>query len=79
MSNLLNLTDAINEGFKSGKTPTFIYEGTTYEFSPAGLIAFLTAEGGFAPELTFTVPTSDPGVAGEVWNDAGVLKASAGV
>jgi hypothetical protein len=45
MSNTLNLADAINEAFRSGKTPTFIYNSTTYEFSPAGLIAFMTAEG----------------------------------
>lgn len=48
MSNLLNLTDAINEGYRAGRTPTFIYNGTTYEFSPAGLITFFQAEGDFA-------------------------------
>lgn len=48
MSNLLNLTDAINEGYRAGKTPTFVYNGTTYEFSPAGLISFMAAEGDFA-------------------------------
>ncbi len=78
MSNLLNLADSVNFAITSGKTPTFIYNGTRYEFSPQGLIDFMTAEGGFAPTLPFTVPTTDPGVAGEVWNDAGVLKASAG-
>lgn len=78
MSNLLNLSDSINFAITSGKTPTFIYNGTTYEFSPAGLIAFIVAEGGLV-EATFTIPTSDPGVSGEVWNDGGVLKASAGV
>lgn len=92
MSNLLNLTDAINEGYKSGKTPTFIYEGTVYEFSPAGLLAFMQAEGGFADvdgTPTFTsittsaasiliLPTADPEIAGALWNNAGTVTVSAG-
>lgn len=96
MSNILNLTDAINEAFKSGKTPTFIYNGTTYEFSPQGLIDFLEAEGDFIPDAVVTssievgdltvsqvllltdLPTADPVVAGQVWNDAGTLKLSTG-
>lgn len=55
MSNLLNLSDSINFAIQSGKTPTFIYNGTTYEFSPAGLIAFLTAEGALPVGVTATV------------------------
>lgn len=77
MSNLLNLADSINFAKSSGKTPTFIYNGTTYEFSPEGLIDFIVAEGGF--QAVLNIPTIDPGVAGEVWLDNGVLKASAGV
>ncbi len=72
MSNLLNLSDAINEAFKTGQTPTFIYEGTTYQFSPAGLLAFISAN------AVGDIPTEDPGVAGEIWNDDGVLKVSEG-
>lgn len=54
MSNTLNLADAINEAFRSGKTPTFIYNSTVYEFSPAGLIAFMTAEGTLPVGVTAT-------------------------
>jgi hypothetical protein len=124
MSNLLNLSDSINFAWRSGKTPTFIYNGTTYEFSPQGLIDFLTAEGGFGASGDISVdsvtvatdavvidengvlgdvdainldagsgtlivgsggsivatglPTADPSSAGQLWNDAGTLKISAG-
>lgn len=49
-----SLTDAINAAFRSGKDPTFIYGSTTYTFSPAGLIAFLAAEGTGLAGLTAT-------------------------
>lgn len=55
MSNNLNLSDSINFAIASGKTPTFIYNGTTYEFSPAGLITFLTANGTLPASVTATV------------------------
>lgn len=54
MSNNLNLADSINFAWRSGKTPTFIYNSTTYDFSPAGLIAFLTAEGTLPVGVTAT-------------------------
>jgi hypothetical protein len=76
MSNQLTLSDAINEAIDTGKDATVLYNGTLSTFSAAGLLAFILAEG--AVDLGFTIPTSDPGVAGEVWNDEGVLKASAG-
>jgi hypothetical protein len=40
----------------------------------AGLSAAQTA----AVALVTALPTTDPGVLGEVWNDGGVLKSSAG-
>jgi hypothetical protein len=76
MSNNLTLSDAINEALDTGKEATFTYNGTLYTFSPAGLLAFILAEGSVNPG--YTIPTEDPGVSGEVWNDSGVLKASAG-
>lgn len=75
MSNLLNLSDSINFAISTGKTPTFIYNGVTYEFSPQGLIDFITAQ---QPEPPFVVPTNDPEVAGQVWNNDGVLVVSEG-
>lgn len=54
MSNLMNLADSVNFAWRSGKTPTFTYNGTTYEFSPQGLIDFLEAEGDFIPENVVT-------------------------
>lgn len=78
MSNNLNLSDSINFAIASGKTPTFIYNGTTYSFSPAGLLAFFTAEYDAEGTLSYTIPTVDPAVAGVIWNDEGVLKSSAG-
>lgn len=33
---------------------------------------------GALPGVFVTIPTADPHVAGQVWNDAGTLKASAG-
>lgn len=45
MSNRLNLSDAINAAYDTGKDPTFIYNGVTYTFSPQGLIDFLSAIG----------------------------------
>lgn len=45
MSNQLTLADAINEALDTGKEATFLYNGTLYTFSPAGLITFLTANG----------------------------------
>lgn len=53
MSNNLNLADSVNFAWRSGKTPTFIYEGTTYEFSPQGLVDFFT-EVGVIPENVVT-------------------------
>lgn len=38
----------------------------------------LTPEQEEALELVASIPTSDPEVAGEVWNDNGVLKVSQG-
>lgn len=44
----------------------------------------LLADAGLTPEQTAAItavaslPTTDPGVAGEVWNDAGTLTASQG-
>lgn len=90
MSNLLNLTDAINEGFKSGKTPTFMYNGNLYEFSPQGLIDFITSESSLVVEassptfatLSLTeLPEADPEVAGALWVDTAagfVVKVSQG-
>ena len=49
MSNLLNLADSVNEGFRSGKTPTFIYNDVTYSFSPDGLLAFIAANAALTP------------------------------
>lgn len=78
MSNRLTLSDAINEAQDTGKDATFLFGGTLYTFSPQGLIDFIEAVADFEAQLSFTVPTSDPSAAGEVWNDAGVLKVSAG-
>jgi hypothetical protein len=61
MSNNLTLSDAINEALDTGKEATFLYNGTLYTFSPAGLIAFITAEGNFAapnPDPSFTTVTT---------------------
>lgn len=77
MSNRLTLSDAINEAVDTGKDATFLYNGTLYTFSAAGLLTFLTDN--FSTISAFTIPTTDPGVAGEIWNDNGVLKSSAGV
>lgn len=43
MSNLLTLADAINQALDTGHEATFIYNGTTYTFSPAGILTFLAA------------------------------------
>lgn len=54
MSINLNLWDSINAANLLGKAPTFVYNGTTYSFSPAGLIAFFTAEGTLPVAVTAT-------------------------
>jgi hypothetical protein len=64
----MNLADSVNFAWRSGKTPTFIYNGTTYEFSPAGLLTFLTAESG----------TFDTGVFDTLDVDGGTLAVSNG-
>lgn len=74
MSNNLNLSDSINFAISSGKTPTFRYNDSTYEFSPEGLLAFISAEA----TPPYTIPMTDPLIKGLVWNDAGVLRVSEG-
>lgn len=54
MSNNLTLSDAINEALDTGKEATFLYNGTLYTFSPAGLIAFMTANGTLPVGVTAT-------------------------
>lgn len=44
MSNNLTLSDAINEALDTGEDATFVYDGTLYTFSAAGLLAFIAAE-----------------------------------
>lgn len=50
------------------------------EDSPlAAQVTVVTSAEGILAALGITsIPTEDPGVAGEIWNDSGVLKASAG-
>jgi len=55
MSANLNLWDSINAANLVGRVPTFVYNGTTYSFSPAGLIAFMTAEGTLPVGVTSSV------------------------
>ena len=55
MSNLLTLSDSINAAIETGKEATFLYNGTLYTFSPAGLIAFLVAEGALPVGVTASV------------------------
>lgn len=43
MSNNKTLCDSIVDAYDTGKNGTFLYDDTLYTFSPAGLIAFLTA------------------------------------
>ena len=54
MSNQLTLADSINEALDTGKEATFLYNGTLYTFSPAGLITFLTANGTLPVAVTAT-------------------------
>lgn len=76
MSNNLTLSDAINEALDTGKEATFIYNNVVYSFSPQGILDFIAANA--SQTLPFSIPTEDPVVSGEVWNDAGILKVSAG-
>jgi hypothetical protein len=104
MSNRLNLVDAINAAFGTGKDATFTYSGTTYTFSPNGIIDWLL-DAGFLDEISGNIvadsittgtidatgtvtlsgdiifselPTADPEIAGQLWNNSGVLTISAG-
>lgn len=54
MSNRLTLADAINEALDTGKEATFIYEGTLYTFSAAGLLTFLADNFNVAPLIDAT-------------------------
>jgi hypothetical protein len=45
MSNQLTLADSLNAAMNTGDEATFVYNGTTYTFSAAGLISFFTANG----------------------------------
>jgi hypothetical protein len=90
MSNLLNLADSVNFAWSTGKTPTFTYNSGVYDFSPQGLIDFITIESNLvatASSPTFAtlslteLPTADPEVAGALWVDAAasfVVKVSQG-
>jgi hypothetical protein len=96
MSNNLTLADAINQALYTGQEATFVYEGTLYTFSPAGMIEFLQAEANFVEtedvvaslevgDLTVSqvlmitdLPTADPEVVGQIWNNANVLTVSEG-
>ena len=45
MSNNLTLADAINAALNTGHEATFLYNGSLYTFSPAGIITWLGAAG----------------------------------
>jgi hypothetical protein len=66
-----SLTELINEAWKTGSPARFIYNDITYEFSPEGLIALVTSS--FAD-----LPTADPEVIEQLWNNLGVVTISAG-
>lgn len=69
------IADKIVDAARSGKEAKFIVGGIEYEFTPAGIKAVIEA----STILTFSnLPTSDPNVAGQVWNDDGVLTVSSG-
>lgn len=76
MSNNLTLADAINEALDTGKEATFLYNGTLYTFSPAGILAFIEAN---IASIDFSgLPTADPATAGLLWSNSGVVTISAG-
>jgi len=81
MSNLLTLADSINAAYDTGKEATFLYNGTLYTFSPAGIIDWLSAN---PPESDIVyVRQHEPGVKvvavgdsiidfGDRWNASGL-------
>lgn len=87
-----SLTEIINEASKTGVQASFDYNGTTYIFSPEGLLEFINENITLTPitsvtTLTVTegglqindIPTADPSIAGVVYSDTGTLKISNGV
>lgn len=76
MSNNLTLADAINEAVYTGKEATFLYSGTLYTFSPAGLITFLTATN---PGLATTATAAELNKAADVSSFVQELTASGAV
>jgi hypothetical protein len=86
----MNLADAVNFAWRSGKTPTYIFNGSTYSFDPQGLVDMISIESNlvatgsnptFATLSLTELPTADPEVAGALWVDPAasfVVKVSQG-
>ena len=51
---------------------------TTFSASMSTVTASLEISGGFADVRIQSLPTSDPGVAGQIWSNSGVLTVSSG-
>lgn len=71
----------INTAINTGKEVTFIIDSITYEFTPEGILEFILANLGTisGSNLVFTdLPTADPEILGQLWNNGGVLTVSAG-